>query len=122
MQRPGGPDGRLSMVDVLSLSVPGNPGPPPHSQQPPSGTETRQRHDSRSETSRSITWSDSVAYLAQLPAAERSQMQRAPRMDPYLQFMVGPLLRYDTVDENGLWYGAVLIVSACAADSAIAVR
>ncbi|KAF9246124.1 hypothetical protein BU15DRAFT_84931 [Melanogaster broomeanus] len=26
--------------------------------------------------------------------------------------MVGPLLRYDTVDENGLWYGAALIVTA----------
>ncbi|KAH0827015.1 hypothetical protein J3R83DRAFT_4684 [Lanmaoa asiatica] len=52
------------------------------------------------------------SYLAQLPAAERSRMQRAPRMDPYLQFMVGPLLRYDTVDENGLWNGAVLIVTA----------
>lgn len=25
--------------------------------------------------------------------------------------MVGPLLRYDTVDENGLWHGAALIVS-----------
>lgn len=27
------------------------------------------------------------------------------------QFMVGPLLRYDTVEE-GVWYGAVMIVSA----------
>jgi hypothetical protein len=32
-------------------------------------------------------------------------------MEPHLQFMVGPLLRYDTVDENGLWRGAALIVS-----------
>lgn len=31
-------------------------------------------------------------------------------MNPYLQLMVGPLLRYDTVDENGIWHGACLIV------------
>lgn len=43
-------------------------------------------------------------------------------MSPYLQFMVGPLLRYDTVDENGLWHGAVLIVSAYVANITIAVR
>lgn len=50
--------------------------------------------------------------MAQLPAAERARMQRAPRTDPYLQFMVGPLLRYDTVDENAVWNGAAMIVSA----------
>ena len=44
-------------------------------------------------------------------------MQKAPRTDPYLQFMVGPLLRYDTVDENGLWHGAVMIVSAYVASA-----
>ncbi|KAG8217891.1 hypothetical protein J3R82DRAFT_6057 [Butyriboletus roseoflavus] len=108
------PDGSFSMLDsALSSSVPGNPGQsPPQFQQPSSSMEAWQRHDSRSETSRSIAWTDSAIHLAQLPAAERSHMQRAPRMDPYLQFMVGPLLRYDTVDENGLWYGAVLIVTA----------
>lgn len=31
-------------------------------------------------------------------------------MNPYLQLMVGPLLRYDTVDEFGVWHGACLIV------------
>ncbi|KAH7889248.1 hypothetical protein F5I97DRAFT_1934198 [Phlebopus sp. FC_14] len=55
---------------------------------------------------------NSTAYLAQLPAAERARTQRIARMDPHLQFMVGPLLRYDTVDENGLWHGAALIVTA----------
>jgi hypothetical protein len=50
--------------------------------------------------------------MAQLPAAERARMQRAPRTDPYLQFMVGPLLRYDTVDENAVWNGAAMIVTA----------
>lgn len=33
-------------------------------------------------------------------------------MNPYLQFMCGPLLRYDTVDERGVWHGAALIVTA----------
>ena len=34
-------------------------------------------------------------------------------MNPYLQYMCGPLLRYDTVDESGVWHGAALIVSEC---------
>ncbi|KAJ7046626.1 hypothetical protein C8F04DRAFT_1307530, partial [Mycena alexandri] len=46
-----------------------------------------------------------------MSAIERSQALRMPRMDPHLQFMVGPLLRYDTV-ENGVWHGAVMIVTA----------
>ena len=44
-------------------------------------------------------------------ATERSQSLKIRRMNPYLQFMCGPLLRYDTVDERGLWHGAALIVS-----------
>lgn len=32
-------------------------------------------------------------------------------MHPNLQFMCGPLLRYDTVDERGVWRGAAMIVS-----------
>lgn len=32
-------------------------------------------------------------------------------MRPHLQFMCGPLLRYDTV-EQGNWYGAVMVVTA----------
>ncbi|KAG0705021.1 hypothetical protein DFH29DRAFT_908455 [Suillus ampliporus] len=55
--------------------------------------------------------------LAQMPAAERSRAQRLAIMEPHLQFMVGPLLRYDTVDENGLWRGAALIVTADAGSS-----
>ena len=35
-----------------------------------------------------------------------------PKMKPHLQLMVGPLLRYDTI-ENGIWRGAVLIVGEC---------
>ncbi|KIO06427.1 hypothetical protein M404DRAFT_482250 [Pisolithus tinctorius Marx 270] len=56
--------------------------------------------------------SDSAMHrvgLAQLPPAERARAQRIPQMDPVLQFMVGPLLRYDTVDMNGVWHGAALI-------------
>ena len=41
-----------------------------------------------------------------------SQNSRVERMKPHLQFMVGPLLRYDTI-ENGIWRGAALIVSEC---------
>ncbi|KAG8745089.1 hypothetical protein FRC12_014663, partial [Ceratobasidium sp. 428] len=48
-----------------------------------------------------------------LSAVERSeQLNAAPRMRPHLQFMCGPLLRYDTVDHRGVWYGAVMIVTA----------
>lgn len=129
MQSQRGPDGRFvpveevaplpdgSFVGAPPSSVPGIPprlpprplsdASPPLFQQSPSDTKTG--HGSRPETS--VAKTDST-YLVQLPAAERSRVQRAPRMDPHLQFMVGPLLRYDTVDENGLWHGAVLVVSA----------
>jgi hypothetical protein len=46
-----------------------------------------------------------------LSAIERSQSLKTRKMNPYLQFMCGPLLRYDTVDERGVWHGAALIVS-----------
>ena len=46
-----------------------------------------------------------------MSAVERSKHLRVARMSPYLQFMVGPLLRYDTVDEQGVWRGAAMIVS-----------
>ena len=48
--------------------------------------------------------------LSRLTAAERSKNLRKRRMNPYLQFMCGPLLRYDTMDEHGVWHGAALIV------------
>lgn len=50
--------------------------------------------------------------LAEMPPAERAMAQRIPQMSPLLQFMVGPLLRYDTIDMNGVWHGAALIVTA----------
>ena len=51
--------------------------------------------------------------LVQLSPVERSQTLnlRKRTMHPYLQFMCGPLLRYDTVDEHAVWHGAALIVS-----------
>ena len=51
--------------------------------------------------------------LSQLGPVERSQALnlRKRAMHPYLQYMCGPLLRYDTIDEYGIWHGAALIVS-----------
>lgn len=51
--------------------------------------------------------------LAHMSPVERSQNLRVARMQPYLQFMAGPLLRYDTVDADGVWRGAAMIVSEC---------
>jgi len=52
---------------------------------------------------------------SQLRPVERSEKDNFKRkiMEPYLQFICGPLLRYDTIDENGVWHGAALIVSTC---------
>jgi len=51
--------------------------------------------------------------LTQLGPVERSQNLNLRKriMQPYLQYMCGPLLRYDTVDEHGVWHGAALIIS-----------
>ncbi|KAG7452679.1 uncharacterized protein BT62DRAFT_880537 [Guyanagaster necrorhizus] len=54
----------------------------------------------------------SSSQMTHLSAIERSQLLRVARMNPHLQFMVGPLLRYDTVDEHGVWHGAALVVTA----------
>jgi hypothetical protein len=53
--------------------------------------------------------------LSQLSPVERSRTLKLRKvmMNPRLQFMCGPLLRYDTVDEHGVWHGAALIVSEC---------
>ncbi|KAF8710206.1 hypothetical protein RHS03_01884, partial [Rhizoctonia solani] len=48
-----------------------------------------------------------------LSAVERSNaLGGPPRMDPHLQMMCGPLLRYDTVDDHGIWHGAAMVVTA----------
>ena len=54
---------------------------------------------------------DTNARLIRMTAVERSNAFRVARTNPHLQFMVGPLLHYDTVDELGIWHGHVLIVS-----------
>lgn len=47
-----------------------------------------------------------------LSAVERSNSYiPMAKMEPHLQVLCGPLLRYDTI-ENGVWYGAVMIVTA----------
>ena len=57
--------------------------------------------------------SSHLQSISSMSAQERSQNLRIAKMKPHLQFMVGPLLRYDTV-ESGIWRGAALIVSECA--------
>ena len=58
--------------------------------------------------------------MDEIPLSQRSPLERSKAlnfrktvMQPYLQFMCGPLLRYDTIDEHGIWHGAALIVSEC---------
>ncbi|KAF9069811.1 hypothetical protein BDP27DRAFT_1324632 [Rhodocollybia butyracea] len=53
----------------------------------------------------------SSSQLSQLTPVERSHALRVARMSPHLQFMVGPLLRYDTT-VDGVWHGAALIVTS----------
>lgn len=55
--------------------------------------------------------SSMTSQFTHMSAVERSQTLRVAKMNPHLQFMCGPLLRYDTVDERGVWLGAALIVS-----------
>ena len=60
----------------------------------------------------SLTNTSSPPPAEPLSAVERTQVLRKPaRMQPPLQFMCGPLLRYDTVMDD-VWYGAVMIVTA----------
>ncbi len=65
---------------------------------------------SRTESTLSGGASSTYSMFANMNAVERSKHLRVARMSPYLQFMAGPLLRYDTV-EHGVWRGAAMIVS-----------
>ncbi|KAG9318865.1 adenylate cyclase associated N terminal-domain-containing protein [Chiua virens] len=109
----GGPPFPLPQGPSFSQPAPPTPPPKEFSSSPPQYQQPSASQPShvRPSTSTSISRTD-AAYLLSLPAADRSRLQRIPRMEPHLQLMVGPLLRYDTVDENGLWNGAVLIVTA----------
>lgn len=51
--------------------------------------------------------------LTHMSAVERSQTLKVARMNPHLQFMCGPLLRFDTIDSNGVWRGFAMVVSSC---------
>jgi hypothetical protein len=57
--------------------------------------------------------STSSSRVTDMSPVERSQLFRVARMEPHLQVMVGPLLRYDTIDERGVWNGFALVVSKC---------
>ena len=63
-----------------------------------------------SPTHMSTIGSTSSSKLTQMSAVERSQAFKVVHMKPHLQLMVGPLLRYDTIDE-GVWNGFALVVS-----------
>ncbi|KDR81789.1 hypothetical protein GALMADRAFT_239986 [Galerina marginata CBS 339.88] len=80
------------------------PVPPPKDFPAPVNAQLYQTQNSRSTIS--------TAQLAHMSAVERSQILRVVRMDPHLQFMCGPLLRYDTTDEHGIWHGAALVITA----------
>lgn len=56
-------------------------------------------------------WVYPTQHLAHMSPVERSQNLRVASMHPILQFMAGPLLRYDTVTEDGVWHGAAMVVS-----------
>jgi hypothetical protein len=44
------------------------------------------------------------------PLSAVQQRKVAAVLEPHLQILCGPMLRYDTV-KDGIWYGAVMIVS-----------
>jgi len=56
--------------------------------------------------------SSHLQSISSMSAVERSRNLRIAKMNPHLQVIVGPLLRYDTI-ENGIWRGAALIVGEC---------
>ncbi|KAG1718505.1 hypothetical protein EDB19DRAFT_2031186, partial [Suillus lakei] len=124
---PRGPDGRYLPVEEIdplpdgsglaqagSFGVPRSASPTPDTLPPVPPkyfTDNSAQNASASHPIERLASGSSGLSLAQMPAVERSRAQRLARMEPHLQFMVGPLLRYDTVDETGLWRGAALIVN-----------
>ena len=53
-----------------------------------------------------------VPFMDDTPESHQGFKSSKRSMHPYLQFMCGPLLRYDSIDSDGVWHGAALIVSA----------
>ncbi|TFK88792.1 hypothetical protein K466DRAFT_575189 [Polyporus arcularius HHB13444] len=129
-----GPDGRFQPVEevgpmaepfVGGFLPPPSPNPSLGPQVPPKDpsyfrtdghvpSSTSWQEVSRTESTLSGSGGASSTYsmFANMSAVERSKHLRVARMSPYLQFMAGPLLRYDTVDEHGVWRGAAMIVTA----------
>lgn len=110
------PDGNGRAQVDSSFGIPQSSSPTPGTLRPPPKYFTdhpaQNVYASAGHSIERLASGSSGVSLAQMPAVERSRIQRLARMEPHLQFMVGPLLRYDTVDENGLWRGAALIVTA----------
>ncbi|KIK59848.1 hypothetical protein GYMLUDRAFT_74300 [Collybiopsis luxurians FD-317 M1] len=87
--------------------------PPPSPVPPPLPAKDEMYNDSAFHVGgNGIQKSISSSQLSRLSAVERSRTLRMARMDPHLQFMVGPLLRFDTIDDQGIWWGSALIVTA----------
>ena len=102
---------------------PPSPGPPPlppkdsrpsfSNGRPPSMQSSAVSYAESGNTSPTSSYMFATQQIAHLSPVERSQNLRVAQMNPYLQFMAGPLLRYDTVTSDGVWRGAALIVSEC---------
>ncbi|KAI0373303.1 hypothetical protein BV20DRAFT_938217 [Pilatotrama ljubarskyi] len=119
-----GPDGRFQPVEEVGpMAEPFVGGflPPPSPQPdilrgrtppPPLPPKDPWSEASRTESTVSGPGNSLQSLFANMSAVERSKNLRVARMNPYLQFMAGPLLRYDTVDERGVWRGAAMIVTA----------
>jgi hypothetical protein len=110
---PAHPVGNGNVDAQLGVRVP-SPAPSPHLAR--SGYPfVRQPPPLHPEHIQGVRPSFTQSPLSQLNPVERSHALnvRKRTMSPYLQYMCGPLLRYDTVDEHGVWHGAALIVSEC---------
>ncbi|EAU88219.2 plasma membrane protein [Coprinopsis cinerea okayama7 len=85
----------------------GIPAPlPPEPKDDPTGTNTSTTYNP------THSYMVSARQLTKMSAVDRSRVLRVARMEPHLQFMCGPLLKFDTIDEHGVWHGAAMIVTA----------
>ncbi|KAH9926121.1 uncharacterized protein B0H18DRAFT_1085075 [Fomitopsis serialis] len=117
-----GPDGRFRPVEEIGpldgqfIGGPPPPTPPPkddphYSVANGKRTPSLGTIPSQSSQYEAGTPDSPLHHLARMSAVERSRNLKVAHMEPYLQLMAGPLLRYDTVDRQGIWRGAALIVS-----------
>jgi len=93
--------------------LPPSPPRPPNFSYPQPSNRYAQQHVDTDPNVSPFTSSSNLQLISLMTATERSRNMRVAKTKPHLQFMVGPLLRYDTI-ENGVWRGAALIVSECA--------